>query len=94
MNKRITISLPPEVKSILTRIMEHGGQAYVVGGAVRDAILGRPISDWDVATSLHPDETEKLFSHTRTIPIGKKIRYGNSSDKQFVCSGNHLSRRR
>ncbi len=72
MNKRITISLPPEVKSILTRIMEHGGQAYVVGGAVRDAILGRPISDWDVATSLHPDETEKLFSHTRTIPIGKK----------------------
>ncbi|NLO83372.1 MAG: hypothetical protein GX094_10030 [Clostridiales bacterium] len=72
MKGKISLSVPKEVDAILTRIMEHGGQAYIVGGAVRDTILGRSVTDWDVATSLRPDEIERLFSHTRTIPVGKK----------------------
>lgn len=72
MNSSINISLPKEVEIILNRIMEKGGQAYVVGGAVRDALLGRPVNDWDVATSFHPDDIERIFSFARTIPTGKK----------------------
>jgi len=72
MSNKINISLPEEVKIILNRIMQEGGQAYVVGGAVRDALLGRPVNDWDVATSLHPDDIERVFSFARTIPTGKK----------------------
>nr|MBO2493565.1 hypothetical protein [Clostridia bacterium] len=74
MKANINISIPKDVEIILNRIMEEGGQAYVVGGAVRDAILGRPVNDWDVATSLHPDDIERIFSFARTIPTGK--RYG------------------
>lgn len=72
MNTNINISLPKEVEIILNRIMEEGGQAYVVGGAVRDALLGRPVNDWDVATSFRPDDIERIFSFARIIPTGKK----------------------
>ncbi|MBM7582085.1 tRNA nucleotidyltransferase (CCA-adding enzyme) [Caldicoprobacter guelmensis] len=72
MKGNINISLPKEVEIILNRIMEEGGQAYVVGGAVRDVLLGRPVKDWDIATSFHPDDIERIFSFARTIPTGKK----------------------
>ncbi len=71
MSNKINISLPEEVKIILNRIMQEGGQAYVVGGAVRDALLGRPVNDWDVATSLHPDESKGYFRLPAPFPLGK-----------------------
>jgi tRNA nucleotidyltransferase (CCA-adding enzyme) len=49
-------------------LQDAGHQAFAVGGAVRDAILGRPIGDWDVTTSAHPDEVQKLF--VKTLPTG------------------------
>nr|WP_290443545.1 CCA tRNA nucleotidyltransferase [Sporolactobacillus kofuensis] len=48
--------------------MNHGFDAYIVGGAIRDHLLGRPIHDIDVATSAHPADVMSLFK--RTIPIG------------------------
>jgi tRNA nucleotidyltransferase (CCA-adding enzyme) len=45
-----------------------GHQAVTVGGAVRDALLGRAPGDWDVATSARPDQVMALFKHT--IPTG------------------------
>lgn len=53
---------------ILDRLQDHGFEAYVVGGAVRDYLLNRPIHDVDVATSAHPADVVSLFN--RTIPIG------------------------
>ncbi|MET1249736.1 CCA tRNA nucleotidyltransferase [Sporolactobacillus sp. STCC-11] len=53
---------------ILDQLISHGFEAYVVGGAVRDYLLGRPIHDIDVATSAHPADVVSLFK--RTIPIG------------------------
>ncbi|TGA97032.1 CCA tRNA nucleotidyltransferase [Sporolactobacillus shoreae] len=53
---------------ILDRLNENGFEAYVVGGAVRDYLLGRPIHDIDITTSAHPDEVVTLFQ--RTIPVG------------------------
>ena len=92
MNTEINISLPCEINEILTRIMEHGGEAYIVGGAIRDALLGRPINDWDIATSLKPDDIERLFSHTRTISVGKKVRHRNSNNERQAYTGNHIPR--
>lgn len=51
----------------------QGFRAYVVGGAVRDSLLGRTPKDWDICTSATPDEVESLF-RGRTVPTGK--RYG------------------
>ena len=55
----------------IARELERGGyEAWCVGGAVRDAILGHPHLDWDLATSATPAQVRKLFGVRRTIPIG------------------------
>src|SRR4051812_8075984 len=62
---------PPEpVLEIAERLEGAGFEAWCVGGAVRDALLGHPHLDWDLATSAKPEEVRKLFGHRRTIPIG------------------------
>lgn len=59
----------PEAPRAVCRVLhEAGKEAYVVGGCVRDVILGRAVSDWDVATSAFPDEVQRLFK--KTIPTG------------------------
>lgn len=64
-------NLPSEFREalpILEKIKAAGYEAYFVGGSVRDAILGRPIHDVDIATSSYPRETKQIFS--RTIDVG------------------------
>lgn len=70
----LTIKLPETIKFVITKLEESGFSAYAVGGAVRDYILGNPASDWDVATSALPEETEKVFSDFKVIRTG--IRHG------------------
>jgi len=41
---------------------KNGGEIYVVGGAVRDLLLGRKVKDWDFATNLTPEKMKKLFA--------------------------------
>lgn len=53
---------------ILTRLIEAGYEAYIVGGSVRDYLLGRPINDIDIATSARPEDVSALFS--QVIPVG------------------------
>ncbi|MFT8871176.1 MAG: CCA tRNA nucleotidyltransferase [Sporolactobacillus sp.] len=53
---------------VIDRLLAHGYAAYVVGGAVRDFLIGRPVHDVDIATSAHPEEVTRLFK--RTVPIG------------------------
>ncbi|MCO4331242.1 CCA tRNA nucleotidyltransferase [Staphylococcus hyicus] len=55
---------------VMKHILEHGYEAYFVGGAVRDYYLQRDIHDIDIATSATPDEIEAIFNHT--IPVGKE----------------------
>jgi len=66
--KRLAAAVPPNVRLVCTTLAAAGHQAVTVGGAVRDAILGRKAGDWDVATSAHPEEVIALFK--RTIPTG------------------------
>lgn len=62
------IEIPEKVEKILQRLHENGYEAYAVGGCVRDSILGRIPSDWDVTTSASPQQVKALFS--RTIDTG------------------------
>jgi tRNA nucleotidyltransferase (CCA-adding enzyme) len=60
----LTISPPEEVISICIRLRELGHQAWLVGGAVRDSIMGRAPHDWDIATDAIPAEVAGAFPHT------------------------------
>ncbi len=64
----IRIGPPDAVIEIARRLEEAGFEAWAVGGAVRDALLGLQPEDWDLATSARPPQVRKLFR--RTVPIG------------------------
>ena len=48
------VRIPEPVRAVLARLEEAGYEAWCVGGAARDALLGREASDWDVATGARP----------------------------------------
>lgn len=64
----MVIDMPEKVRFIIDTLLEHGHEAYAVGGCVRDAILGREPGDWDITTSANPQQVKKLFR--RTIDTG------------------------
>ncbi len=55
------IKLPNEVTDVLEKFKKTGFQIYIVGGAVRDLLMGRAVHDWDFTTDAKPDEILKLF---------------------------------
>ena len=57
----IQLEIPDSVGTLLERLWSHGHAAYVVGGSVRDALLGRTSADWDLATDARPDRILALF---------------------------------
>ena len=58
------IQLPDKVRYIITQLEAAGYEAYAVGGCVRDSLLGREPSDWDVTTSAKPQQVKEVFRHT------------------------------
>lgn len=63
-------SIPEDVFAICQRLRDKGKRGWVVGGCVRDILLGRPAKDWDVATDARP--TEVLSYFRKVIPTGIK----------------------
>lgn len=61
---RIQIRLPEKVRYIISQLEAAGYEAYAVGGCVRDSLLGRQPSDWDVTTSAKPPQVKSVFRHT------------------------------
>ncbi len=61
-------AIPGPVRRVLETIAGSGGEAVVVGGCVRDLLMGLKPEDWDVATSLPPQRVREIFP--RTIPTG------------------------
>ena len=57
---------------VIRRLTRHGHTAYLVGGGVRDLLLGRRPKDFDVATSARPEEVRRLFRNCRVI--GRRFR--------------------
>lgn len=68
------IRLPNSVSFVLNRLEQKGFEAYIVGGCVRDSLLGKEPYDWDVCTDAKPDEIKDCFSDFTTVDTG--IRFG------------------
>ena len=64
--------IDPRVLKVLYRLIDAGHAAYLVGGGVRDLMIGRRPKDFDVATSAHPQEVRDLFRNSRLI--GRRFR--------------------
>ena len=64
--------IDPRVLRVLYRLIDAGHVAYLVGGGVRDLMIGRRPKDFDVATSAHPQEVRDLFRNSRLI--GRRFR--------------------
>ena len=64
--------IPEYVRACLDRLEQAGFVAYIVGGCVRDAILGLTPNDYDMCTNALPNQTEALFSDHKLVLAGKK----------------------
>src|SRR4051795_12652534 len=74
--------IDPDALKVLYRLHEHNYVAYLVGGSVRDLLLGRRPKDFDIGTSAHPHQVKKLFRNCWII--GRRFRlahvkYGNKT---------------
>ena len=66
------IKIPNDVKTVMDILTTAGHKAYVVGGCVRDSIMGREPNDWDVTTDADPEQIQELFASFRTVDTGIK----------------------
>lgn len=64
----VCISMPEGAKYVIEVLEGAGYEAYIVGGCVRDSILGRNPDDWDITTSAMPEQVKALFR--RTVETG------------------------
>ena len=60
--------IPSDVLTIIDVLENHGHKAYIVGGCIRDMLLGIKPEDYDICTSAHPKQVQKLFE--KSIPTG------------------------
>jgi poly(A) polymerase len=65
--RAMTMILKDHAISIVRTLREHGHQAYLVGGCVRDMVLGREPADYDVTTDATPDQVMRMFPETYAV---------------------------
>lgn len=82
------LKLPDEVKNILDKFSNAGYQIYIVGGAVRDLLSGKPVKDWDFTTDATPEEILKIipqgFYDNKFGTVGVKATSEVGSDSSEV----------
>ena len=66
------MKLPQTIVNILNTLESHGFAAYVVGGCVRDSLLGLTPADFDLCTSALPEQMEQVFAGQRLVLAGEK----------------------
>ena len=66
------LSFPKSVLALLDRLEDSGFEAYLVGGCVRNALMGLEIHDYDITTSALPDDVKRVFSDMRIVETGIK----------------------
>lgn len=64
----------PAAVAVVKRLVDNGYDAYVVGGAVRDLLLGHTPKDYDIATSASPEEVQAVFGRRSCRIIGRRFR--------------------
>lgn len=70
------IKLPKEVEFILDTLNNKGHEAFVVGGCVRDSIMGLKPHDWDITTSAEPTEVTEIFEKEKFKVLPTGIKHG------------------
>jgi len=78
------IELPKACQFVLEQFQLAGKKAYLVGGCVRDSIMGRKPKDWDVCTEATPEEMLELFAEEKVIPTG--LQHGTITLMKFGMS--------
>lgn len=68
------MQIPSQIEYMLRKLTSCGYEAYLVGGCVRDFLLHKQPSDYDITTSALPEETMEIFADDRVIPTG--LRHG------------------
>ena len=66
------IEMPLAVSKIIDRLEESGYEAYAVGGCIRDSVMGKVPSDWDILTSSLPEVTQESLGAENIIKNGMK----------------------
>ena len=66
------IWLPAPVQGIISRVESAGYACWAVGGCVRDSLLGKPPSDWDLTSSATPEQLRKVFADHRLVLSGER----------------------
>ena len=64
MSKTNKFNIPKEVSHVTEALENAGFEAYIVGGCVRDLLIGKTPKDWDITTNAKPEDVEKLFDNT------------------------------
>ena len=57
------MKIPDYVQNIIKKLEKAGFEAYIVGGCVRDLLMGKKPKDWDVTTNAKPEEILRIFSN-------------------------------
>lgn len=70
------ISIPKGARAVLLNLRYENHEAYVVGGCVRDSLLGKEPKDWDICTSATPDEVKELMHHRGIKTIDTGLQHG------------------
>ena len=66
------LAMPAAAAAALDALERRGYESYVVGGCVRDALLGREPHDWDICTAAPPEAVEAVFAGSRVLETGRK----------------------
>lgn len=95
------LTIPSYVQTMIDKLEDNGYEAYIVGGSVRDMLLGKEPKDYDITTDALPEEIENLFEDFKTINIGKKFGtivvchpMGNVEITTYRKEGDYLDGRR
>jgi tRNA nucleotidyltransferase (CCA-adding enzyme) len=66
-------NIPSYAETIINSLEKTGYNAFLVGGSIRDIIIGKEPSDYDIATDAKPDEIKEVFKEFKTIEVGEKF---------------------
>lgn len=66
------ITIPKNIRLVLNKIEEQGHKAYIVGGCVRDVLMGRKPHDWDITTDALPEQIQNIFGRFPQVLDGLK----------------------
>lgn len=93
--------IPKYVETIIERLEYNGYEAYIVGGSIRDMLLGKVPSDYDIASEALPEDIERIFSDYKTVDIGKEFgtiiicsQEGNVEVTTYRKEGSYIDGRR